>query len=145
VSLLEQRGDRWVLRLEGWRVDRCSFDYQTRLSFLPPDDSEPSASVEVVLESPFQLSVAGEEGLILDPNGPPESLGPVLRLRHAVVHDASVEKDGTLKLTFLGGHHLRSDPNLQYGAWHLHGPNGLHVVCVPSGGEASIWQEREEA
>jgi hypothetical protein len=143
VSLLEKRDDGWVLGLEGWRVERCSFDYQTRLLLLHPADSD--ASVQVVLESPFGLSIAGEEEVILDPNGPPEALGPVLRLRHAVVDEALVEKDGTLKLTFRGGHHLRSDPNLQYEAWHLYGPNGLHVVCVPTGGESPIWQEREEA
>ena len=143
MSLLEQRDHGWILGLEGWRVERCSFDYQTRLLFLHPDDSE--THVVVVLESWFGLSIAGEEELILDPSGPPEALGPVLLLRHAVVDEALVEEDGTLTLAFRGAQHLRSEPDPNYEAWQLVGPNGLRVVCLPSGGESAIWEEREEA
>jgi hypothetical protein len=111
--------------------------------FLHPDDSE--AYVEVVLESPFGLSIAGEEEAILDPSGPPEALGPVLRLRHAVVDEALVEQDGTLTLAFRGAQHLRSEADPNYEAWQLVGPNGLLVVCLPGGGESAIWEGREEA
>ena len=99
----------------------------------------------MVLEGPFALSLGGEEAVILDPNGPSDRLVSVLQLRHAVVDSALVEEDGTLKLIFQGGHRVRADPSLQYEAWQLLGPNGLHVVCLPTGGESAIWLQEEDA
>ena len=134
AHLLSERDEGWTIELSGWQVDRCSFDFQTRLSFLHPQDYRPSGQANIALGSPFSLSLSGSE-VVIDPEGPPEALSPVLGLLRQTVEGAFFEKSGTLNLTFRGGAHLRCDPDPQYEAWHLVAPDGVEVICVPGGGE----------
>ncbi len=142
ARLLEEHGEGWIVPLDGWRVDRLAFDFQVRLSFLS-EESPLTESIEVVLESPFSLSLRGDE-LELDPNGPPEALSPVLGLLRRTIVEALVEKDGTLRLAFREGGHVRCEPHPQWEAWQVNGPaDRVMVVCVPGGGEPVSWDDGE--
>jgi hypothetical protein len=122
ARILEESGEGWTVPVDGWRVDRLAFDFQVRLWFLS-EESPLTGSIEIVLESPFSLSLRGDE-LELDPNGPPEALSPVLALLRRTIHEALVEKDGTLRLVFREGGRLRCEPHPQWEAWQLNDPDG---------------------
>jgi Family of unknown function (DUF6188) len=136
ARLLEERSEGWEVPVHGWRVDHLVFDVNVRLWFLS-EESPLTGLIEVVLECPFSLSLGGEE-LQLDPEGPPERLSPVLRLLRRTIDEAFVDKDGTLRLAFREGGHVRCEPHLQWEAWELNDPDGERVVCLPTGGESVI-------
>jgi hypothetical protein len=141
ARLLEASGEGWTVPIDGWRIDRLAFDFQVRLWFLS-EESPLTGSIEIVLESPFSMSLRGDE-LELDPNGPPEALSPVLGLLRRTIDEASVENDGTLRLAFREGGHLRCEPHAQFEAWQMNAPDGVSVVCVPGGGEPVAWDGAE--
>jgi hypothetical protein len=143
TSALQDREGGWLVDLGGWRVDRCSFDFQTRLLFFyPPEEkTDIDGTFEIVLETPFRLSLPDGEESQLDPNGPREALAPVLGLFQTTVDEAFVEEGGTLNVVFREGGHLCSQPHPDYEAWQLYGP-GLLIVCMPGGGEPAIWLNR---
>jgi uncharacterized protein DUF6188 len=149
-ALLEEREDGWHIALRGWRVDRCSFDYQTRLLLFYSPDDKLDEGFEIILGTTFELVRPGKEGQRLDPQGPHDTLGPVIGLFQANVEEALVERSGTLSVTFHDGSRLRCEPNPDYEAWELSGPGGLLIVCIPVvgnrlSGTATLLPDRKEA
>ncbi|MGH3439739.1 MAG: DUF6188 family protein [Sciscionella sp.] len=55
---------------------------------------------------------------------------------------ATTENSGALALTFANHAKLRIEPNEDYEAWDLSGPNGVMVVCMP-GGELAEYPANE--
>ena len=109
-----------ALGLDGARLTYFRIDHATRLQF---DD------VEVVIETPFRLTVA--EGVFtLDER---EELGPVLALYPASLSSAKVASDLALHLAFEGGAEIvvPQDPN--YESWHVIGPGQREIHCPPAG------------
>lgn len=141
TRLLQERDEGWTIPLDGLRVDRLAFDFQVRLTCLSAESSL-SETIEIVLESPFTLSLGGDE-VELDPNGPPEALSPVLGVLRRTIAEAFVATDGALRLAFREGGQVRCEPNPQFEAWQVNDPRGVMVVCVPGGGEPVTWHGAE--
>lgn len=102
--------------------------HQTRLQF---------GQTEVVIESPFELRVAGVRHA-LDP-GERAGLGPLLAVYPDVLGTAAVDSDGTLRLLFASGSSLVVPPDDHYEAWQIEGPGTRLVLCTPGGTELAVW------
>jgi hypothetical protein len=119
----------WTLTIELHDLTYIRINHQTRFQF---------QDTEVVVESPFVLTIADTD-YALDP-GEREKLGPLLGLYPDTLGSASVDDDGTLRLTFASGAAVVVPPNPHYEAWQVVGPGSALVVCEPGGeGRLSVW------
>jgi hypothetical protein len=125
--LLVPDGDGWRFEIEASDLTYVAVNFQTRLRF---------GSTEVVIESPFDLTVDGRTHR-LDPNAR-AMLGPLLAMYPDTITEASADADGVLRLTFVSGATITVPPSDQYEAWSVVGLASFQVVCTP-GGELAIW------
>jgi hypothetical protein len=122
-------GSEWQMDIAEADLSFIQFDHQTRLQF---------GDVQVVIESPFVLTIAGVDHL-LDP-GDRGGLGPLLCLYPDSLKASHVHPDGTLRLDFAGGAIVRVPSDEHYEAWSVNGPGDALVICVPgTAGELAIW------
>jgi len=122
-------GSDWQLDIEDPDLNFVRIDHQTRLQF---------GDVQVVIESPFVLTIAGADHL-LDP-GDRCGLGPLLGLYPDSLTASRVGPDGTLLLNFAGGASVTVPPDVNYEAWSVNGPGNALVVCMPgTAGELAVW------
>ena len=117
----------WDMDLPLGVVTFIRIDHETRLQV---------GEVEVVIESPFTLTVDGREYL-LDP-GERRGLGPLLALYPDTLTEASTRSDGTLLLAFASGATITVSPDSKYEAWSIVGPGSALIVCQP-GGRLAVW------
>jgi hypothetical protein len=115
------------LRLAPADLTFLRINHETRLQF---------EGSEVVIEEPFVLTT-GSGSHHLDP-AERLDLGPLLALYPDRLEEASVEADGSLRLTFLSGARITVPPNPQFEAWQVNGPEDYLVVCAP-GGALAVW------
>lgn len=74
--------------------------------------------------TPFTVRAASGDELQLDPEGPPNLLGPALMARHQQLTSGYVSPEGVLCLHFGNGLQIEVPPDPQYEAWTL-GPDPL--------------------
>jgi Family of unknown function (DUF6188) len=122
-------GSDWQMDIEDPDLSFVRIDHQTRLQF---------GDVEVMIESPFVLTIAGADHL-LDP-GDRWGLGPLLGLYPDSLTASRVDPDGTLLLNFAGGASVAVPQDVNYEAWSVIGRDNALVVCMPgTAGELAIW------
>jgi len=120
----------WELNFHERNLTFIRIDHQTRLQFGP---------TEVVVESPFVLTVGGAE-LRLDP-GERGNLGELLALYPDTLGSASIDAHATLTLRFESGATIVVSSDPQYEAWQINGPGNFLVVCAPgTSGKLAIWK-----
>lgn len=97
-----------------------------------------SGGYEIRIETDFSLHDS-EGDFRLSPGVDPDA--GALRLRALtgnVVTESRAESSGTLRLGFADGARLRVEPDHNFEAWTIAGPNGMKVACMP-GGELAVW------
>jgi Family of unknown function (DUF6188) len=87
----------------------------------------------VLIQSPFTLTIHGEAISLTPDTSPPEALEPLQSLTGRTVTESTISDTGTLSLTFDDGSRVVVEPDGDYEAWNLAGPDGLIIVCMPSG------------
>jgi hypothetical protein len=124
------------LPLAGARVDQCALDHALTLVL------DRSGLVWTVrIEGTFHLTARGGSTQRFESgdDAPPSSWGPAVdALLHDDIAAASVKRDGTLELLFVGGWRVEVPPTDQWEAWQINGPAGELIVCEP-GGQLSRW------
>jgi hypothetical protein len=90
------------------------------------------------LESTFTLTMQGQVVSLTPDTDPLEAFSPMQVLVERAVTAATISDDGTLTLTFDDGSEIVAQPDIQYEAWTLTGPNRLIIVCMP-GGDLAVW------
>ncbi|HEX5144783.1 MAG TPA: DUF6188 family protein [Mycobacterium sp.] len=93
---------------------------------------------ELVITRPFHLHLPpvgrfSDDTVDIDPMAVPDYERPLLDFSGAVCTHAEVEDDGTLRLTFAGGHGIEVPPDEQQVAWELYGKRHGFMVCLPGG------------
>ncbi|UXM91822.1 DUF6188 family protein [Paenarthrobacter sp. JL.01a] len=91
---------------------------------------------EITIEAEFTLK-AGEMRWTGDPLTT-EAAGALAPVTLKTVSEATIGKDGTLRLT-LGQVMLTVSPHPLYEAWQVRGPRGLLIVCSPGGDYVACW------
>ena len=129
----DEQGRR-VLPLAGAAVVQCCVDFAVTLRC-----DRSGSAFEVRIEQPFTFSAAGGSGTLLDPEGDPAELGPVLTCTRTSVRQATAFEDGRLEMHFADGSSLLVPTSTDYEGWGLVGPGGLRVVSGP-GSKLTIWQ-----
>jgi hypothetical protein len=129
---LVERGDYWIVPLQGKTVTRCLVDHAFGLELW-----ECEGTTTIRLEGDFVLQELG--GAYQLSPAHPTALGPALSTIGKTIAAAKVYKDGCLEVHFADGSILSAKPDAAYEAWEIAGAGGLHVVCTP-GGSLSIWQ-----
>lgn len=125
---------RRALPLAGANVVQCCVDFALTLRC---DRSD--SMFEVRIEQEFAFSAADGTGTLLDPEGDPAGLGPVLACCRTTVLQAAAFDDGRLEMHFADGSSLTVPTSIDYEGWELVGPDGLRVVSGP-GSKLTIWQ-----
>ena len=120
----------WRLTLAPCDLTFIRVSHQARLQF---------DQVEVVIESRFTLDRGGI-AFELDPNDR-MGLGPFLAVYPASLTAASIDGDGTLRLSFDTGDQITVPPDPRYEPWQISGPGTALVVCQPGEvGTLAIWR-----
>jgi hypothetical protein len=103
-----------------------------------------SDDYEARIESPFILTMAGERYDISPDSDPQESFLPLEQLLRQTVTSADVDESGVLSLAFGNGATIRVEPDDEYEAWTVAGPDGYLIVSMP-GGELAIWAAKNDS
>jgi Family of unknown function (DUF6188) len=115
----EERADSWRLRIEGWKVSRCSTDPEHEIDVVSPSGGSESDRFEIA-----GGELVGAQGKDL--------VGSAVR-------EAVVWKDGRLSVSFSDGSLLKAAPDPEVEAWQIVGPDGLLVVAPIGEDEPHIW------
>jgi Family of unknown function (DUF6188) len=92
----------------------------------------------LILESPFNISIAGRDAIRLDP-AEKATLTPALECFGKTVGAISVSRQGgPLTVTFADGTVIGSTSDAQYEAWEVKAP-GVKIVATPGGGEPALF------
>ena len=119
-----------ALGLDGADLTFIRINYQARLQF---------AETEVVIESPFRVSVGGEQRT-LDPEVRAD-LGLLLAIYPATLASAVIQPDLSLRMVFESGSTIEVPQDLHYEAWQIEGPGSRLIVCPPEGdGTLAVWR-----
>ena len=121
------------LKLAGQTLDQINFDFILQLSF--------SGGYGVQIESELRLETSNHRTAVRPGVGAPDHLTSLIG---QAVSAALAEDTGALDLRFTEGAHLRVEPDNDFEAWNLFGPQGLKVVSLPGGG-LSVWQPEQPA
>lgn len=135
---LIETADRFVLRIAGQEITRCSIDYALTLVLGSGD-----GAVYVTIEQPFWFRAedGGDEARFV-PEREPEALGPVLSVLHRSVEEVVAHRNGLLEVLLQGGGGLRAPATEEFEAWNVVGPDGMRFVALP-GGDLAVWKPRE--
>lgn len=90
------------------------------------------------METPLVLTVDDGQVTLPPDADSDEALQPVHRLVGRSVTAATYAETGSLRVEFTDSATLTVEPDPDYEAWNVLGPNGLLVVCMP-GGELAFW------
>ena len=129
---LVERGDYWLVPLQGKTVTRCLVDHAFGLELW-----ECESTTTIRLEGDFVLQEPSGEYQLSPAHL--TALGPALSALGKTVAAAKVYKDGCLEVHFADASTLSVKPDAEYEAWEIAGTGGLRVVCTP-GGSLAIWQ-----
>ncbi|SHV66400.1 Uncharacterised protein [Mycobacteroides abscessus subsp. abscessus] len=92
----------------------------------------------VLLGGSFTLGTQGATHRFTPAVDPPDALKPMGNLLGQRVTQAEIGDNGSLSITFDDGSRLHAEPDPDYEAWNLSGPDGLVVVCM-AGGTLATW------
>ncbi len=91
----------------------------------------------VRIETPFTLDIGSKSAYLSPATDPPEAFASMHGLVGKAIAESRID-GGTLTLTFDDGARLVVQPDGNYEAWTVAGPDGLLIVCMPSG-ELATW------
>jgi uncharacterized protein DUF6188 len=120
------------LGFAGQTVIGTDFGYTVAVEF--------GGGYEVRVETPFSLRIDGLDSEI-EP-GRDSDAPAVSQLSGRTVSLAAADQSGGLRIDFIGGARLLAEPDSNFEAWTVAGPDGLKVVCGP-GGELSVWSPQD--
>lgn len=118
------------LRLSGKLLQSAELEYTLVLQL--------SGDYFIAISSTLSVGVVGRNIVLSPEEDSEQSFQPIRELVGRTVETAEVDHKGALSVTFEGGSHVRVEPDPDYEAWNVSGPNGALVVSMP-GGELSIW------
>ena len=139
---LDPDADVWQLPIVGFEVIDVWFSAQlyviaygegrdTSLGVAPP-------RTQIALGGPFLLRSADGSDQRLNAEEPWDTFVPVLSLRGTRVVAATATRSGALDVRFDDGSTLSAGPDPRYENWEMSGPDGLHLVAPPGGGDPRI-------
>jgi hypothetical protein len=117
---------RWKLPIAGRQVTRCCADYAA-VQFVFDN------GVEIYIEQSFALRTSEGASFSMDPDGAPELLAPILKIRRQEAQSGYALDDGTLELRFSDDSYLTVPPDAEYEAWNVSGIRRI-LVSLPGGG-----------
>jgi hypothetical protein len=124
-------GDRWILPVGEGVVTQLQIDFAFGFTI--------EQWIRVRISEPFVVR-GGRDPLECDPEGDPESMGRLVDLHQAVVTEASVYKDGSLRVEFADGRTLSLEAGAQYEAFDVTGSwpgdETFRLIALPGGGLA---------
>jgi len=123
-------GDGWVLRPEDggtW----LTFDYAVTVSILD--------GYAFRIEVAFSFAEGNGNESLMDPEGDPVHLGPVLHVNRTTLLEARAFDSGRLELSFGNGVSIGVPSDIRFEAWNAVGPDGFLMVALPGGG-LSVWE-----
>lgn len=123
------------LRLAGRTIESLLIEYTVVVRL--------TGGYVLVVESPLVLTT-GDSTTEVDPADDPGDVENSLRwLVGMTVASSPAEPSGALTVVFDEGTRLTVAVDPDYEAWHVAGPDGSLVVCMP-GGQLAIWDARPE-
>jgi hypothetical protein len=96
----------------------------------------------ITIAGGFECTVRGQHYTVPEERDP-VALGPTLALLGHKAEALTAGEDGTLRLALSEGAQVTVAPADGYESWHLNGPSGLLVVCLPGGGLA-VWDAKPD-
>jgi Family of unknown function (DUF6188) len=135
--------DGWTLPLTGFELIDIWLSAETYLILYGQrgtDATTPTAPPRVQFRFGGEAELRSVDGSVtsLDGGGKWEALVPLLQLRGHRVREATAGFTGRIQLTFDNGTSLSVQPDLRYENWELSGPEELHLVSPPGGGDPRI-------
>lgn len=118
-----------TIDLGGETLTDLQVEYSARLHF--------TGGYFVRIETPFVLEVGGQSAHLTPDTDPPEALKPLDGLVGQAIADSLIDR-GTLTLNFDDGARIVVRPDDDHESWTVTGPEGLLIVCMPSG-ELAVW------
>jgi len=131
VNMIEL-DDKWVFEVNNLEVIQCLVDYAFSVIM-----NGSGNDVQIGIESEFIYFQGTQRYELLAERGP-TTICPALGVLHQELKSLEVHKSGILEIVFLNGDKIVVNPDPQYEAWTLNGPDDLLMVCMP-GGEIAIW------
>lgn len=117
------------LELKGQTISHQHFDYAMTL--------ETETGVKLNIENDYTLHTAdaswcdSPEAVCVDSDQPAS-------LINRTISNATSDETGALNISFTDGDRVTVEPDPDYEAWNLAGPDGKKIVCLP-GGELATW------
>ena len=116
--------------LQGWTLERVTFDFETALLFLPVSGSTPSCVV--TLMGTFSVEQPGSPPLALAAGPPFAHADALLALHREPLAQFSASSDGMLLLRFEDDRTIQAGKDSQYESWSVDGP--VKLLCSPHDG-----------
>jgi hypothetical protein len=137
--MLSETPETWHVDLRGREVLLINIDYRVSLML----HGEATYDGSVVLETPFELRLAGEAPVTIEP-GHPATLGPVLHcFKKAVESVAASRVDSSLEVVFTDGTAIAAVAHDLYEAWEVTAP-GVQMFARPGGGEPALFLAEDQ-
>ena len=114
-------GDAWILPCEGLRVSQIRVDYAFGLQLAEDQERATDEPWRFRINTAFTYASPTWREEVLDPEGPPGSLGPALSVRHQTLVEARMWPDGRLVLRFHRGDVISVAADAQHEAWEASG------------------------
>jgi hypothetical protein len=124
------------LGLEGKKLLSKTVEYSAVLHF--------SDDYTARIESPFKFSLPGKHYNLSPDSDPQESFLPMEVLLNQAVTKSEADDSGALSLVFDNGAKIHVEPDDEYEAWTVSGPDGFLVVSMP-GGELATWEAKPDS
>lgn len=119
------------LGLRGKTLESALIDHTVRMQL--------SDGYFIVIESPFRMDIH-ESSVSLSPEEDGDhTLKSLRQLVGHTIEDANADAAGALHVTFQGANRLTVEPDADYEAWSVSGPDGALVVST-AGGKLAIWK-----
>jgi hypothetical protein len=124
-------GDRWVVPVSGPPIVLVDFAVTLQFTF--------GFEVVIRIENVFTYRDPSGTEHVLDPEGDPVGLAPVLALARVKGREATAWLSGELEVRFENGATVRVGPGDKYESWQLAGDRGFRLVSKPAATGLSVW------
>ena len=132
--------DGWTLPLADFELIDIWLSAETYLILYGERETDSTAPPRVQFRfgGEAELRLADGSVTALDGGGEWEALVPLFKLRGHRVVKATAGFTGAVELDFDDGTSVSVKPDLRYENWELSGPEKLHLVSPPGGGDPRI-------